>query len=76
MNEPDKPYREPIGHRFPSDPPLTTEEINADLASRDPRWLESQEGTCDGCGKKRDRVIRRLPGVVRLCDPCHNGEAV
>lgn len=43
---------------------------------RDDPWAGfNDHGKCDGCGKTKDRIIRRQLGAKsdkrRLCDECH-----
>lgn len=49
---------------------LALEHSNMTDVERPTPWFDDR-AKCDGCGKTKDRVIRRLPKTVKLCDDCY-----
>ena len=49
------------------------DEQATDTETPNPQWPDDA-GECVGCGKKKERVLRRLnvSGAPKLCDTCHD----
>lgn len=68
MSEPESPWPETASG---------CDDPECQCKTRESSWTKSQEGVCDDCGKKHDRVIKRIgtkPAPL-LCDECQEKRA-